>query len=81
MDGGTDEVIASFLARWQGVTGPERANYQLFLTELAAALDLVALEPASAQPGRPVVIDERPRCARLGTHGAAHSQTYFRFCS
>ena len=44
----TNEVIASFLARWQGVTGPERANYQLFLGELAAALDLPAPEPAEA---------------------------------
>jgi hypothetical protein len=40
------EAIAGFIARWQGVTGRERANYQLFLTELATALDLPAPEPA-----------------------------------
>ena len=31
--------IDAFIARWQGADGRERANYQLFLTELAALLD------------------------------------------
>jgi hypothetical protein len=42
------EAIAGFIARWRGVTGRERANYQLFLTELTAALELPAPEPAEA---------------------------------
>lgn len=35
-----------FLARWQNAGGTERANYQLFLTELCALLDLPLPEPA-----------------------------------
>jgi len=62
----TDEVIASFLARWQGVTGPERANYQLFLTELAAALDLPAPEPAEADDAANAYCFERRVAFRHG---------------
>ena len=32
--------INAFITRWSGASGPERANYQLFLTGLCAALDL-----------------------------------------
>lgn len=62
----TDEVIASFLARWQGVTGPERANYQLFLSELAAALDLPAPEPAEADDAANAYCFERRVAFRHG---------------
>jgi hypothetical protein len=62
----TDEVIASFLARWQGVTGPERANYQLFLSELAAALDLPAPEPAEADAAANAYCFERRVAFRHG---------------
>ncbi|MDR6285423.1 hypothetical protein HNR47_001424 [Methylopila jiangsuensis] len=44
-----DEAIEAFIARWQGrVGGQERANYALFLTELADALGAPRPEPASA---------------------------------
>jgi hypothetical protein len=36
----------AFIARWSGVTGSERANYQLFITELCALLELPGPEPA-----------------------------------
>ena len=47
-----DETLSGFIARWQGVTGRERANYQLFLTELTPVLDLPGPEPAAADPER-----------------------------
>jgi len=39
--------LDAFIARWQAAKGSERANYQLFLTELCEALDLPRPEPAS----------------------------------
>jgi len=43
--------IEAFIARWQHADGRERANYQLFLTELAALLELPRPEPAGADAG------------------------------
>ncbi|HYN60406.1 MAG TPA: type IIL restriction-modification enzyme MmeI, partial [Rubrivivax sp.] len=37
---------AAFIARWQGVSGSERANYQLFIGELCRLLDVPEPEPA-----------------------------------
>ncbi|WP_395620909.1 hypothetical protein [Dokdonella sp.] len=66
-----DDITASvetFLARWQGADGRERANYQLFLTELAALLELPAPEPASADDRANAYVFER----RVGfRHGDA----------
>jgi len=42
------DPIGTFIARWEGAGGTERANYQLFLTELCALLDLPQPEPARA---------------------------------
>jgi hypothetical protein len=39
--------VEGFIARWSGVSGGERANYQLFLTELAEVLELPKPEPAT----------------------------------
>ncbi|MBL8444665.1 MAG: class I SAM-dependent DNA methyltransferase, partial [Zoogloeaceae bacterium] len=38
--------VDAFITRWQGSGGSERANYQLFLTELCALLDLPQPQPA-----------------------------------
>ena len=38
--------VADFIQRWQHAGGSERANYQLFLTELCALLGLPQPEPA-----------------------------------
>lgn len=62
----TDDAIAGFLARWQGVTGRERANYQLFLTELAAALELPGPEPAAADDAANAYCFERKVVFRHG---------------
>ena len=51
--------IDAFIARWQGADGRERANYQLFLTELAALLELPAPEPASADDRANAYVFER----------------------
>ena len=40
-------AISAFITRWQAASGSERANYQLFLTELTEALGLPRPEPAS----------------------------------
>lgn len=40
------EHLDTFLARWQKAGGTERANYQLFLTELCSLLELPLPEPA-----------------------------------
>ncbi|WP_295392644.1 DNA methyltransferase [uncultured Thiodictyon sp.] len=41
-------LIDTFIARWSTATGTERANYQLFLTELCALLGLPQPDPARA---------------------------------
>ncbi len=37
---------AAFIARWQGVDGSERANYQLFVAELCRLLEVSEPGPA-----------------------------------
>ena len=39
-------AVDAFIARWSSATGAERANYQLFLTELCALLELPGPDPA-----------------------------------
>jgi ubiquitin len=41
-------AIDDFIARWQHADGTERANYQLFLTELAELLQLPRPQPAAS---------------------------------
>ncbi len=41
------DTVDPFITRWQAAGGSERANYQLFLTELAALLDLPRPDPAA----------------------------------
>ena len=42
------DPIDLFIARWQSAGGSERANYQLFITELCVLLELPKPEPAQA---------------------------------
>ena len=58
-DDGIGERIEAFLNRWQGVTGSEQANSQLFLAELCKALDLPEPEPASEASGDNAYVFER----------------------
>lgn len=43
---GEQKAIEAFITRWACVTGSERANYQLFITELCGLLELPLPEPA-----------------------------------
>ena len=66
----------AFIARWQGVGGSERANYQLFVTELLSAqarpLSLAEIQARFSARGRwrerlPMILDTlaalgRARC-------------------
>ena len=38
--------IAAFITRWQHASGSERANYQLFITELCELLGVPKPDPA-----------------------------------
>jgi len=55
----TPETIEAFIARWKGVDGTERANYQLFLTDLCRLLDLPEPEPAREDEDGNVYVFER----------------------
>ncbi len=44
-------TFADFFTRWSAATGGERANYQLFLTELCELLELPKPEPAQKEAG------------------------------
>lgn len=39
-------AVERFIERWQAAGGSERANYQLFVHELCALLDLPTPDPA-----------------------------------
>jgi hypothetical protein len=44
------EVIDSFITRWENSGAAERANYQMFLSELCDLLDVPRPEPTSLDP-------------------------------
>ncbi len=62
----TANPVEAFIARWQGADGRERANYQLFLSELAALLEVPAPEPASADNAANAYVFERRVVFRHG---------------
>ena len=47
------DPIEAFIARWHDAGGSERANYQLFITELCELLALPKPELLHIWPGRP----------------------------
>lgn len=51
--------IENFITRWTGTSGSERANYQLFLTELCTLLGLPLPEPASKDTENNAYVFER----------------------
>jgi hypothetical protein len=55
----TAGTIEAFVARWENAGGSERANYQLFLTELCALLNLPRPDPADAQTAHNTYVFER----------------------
>lgn len=53
------DTIDAFIERWKSVDGTERANYQLFLTELCRLLDLPQPDPASSSTEENAYVFER----------------------
>ena len=61
----TDTSLQSFIARWHASGRRERANYQLFLAELSAVLDVSAPDPTSpVEAGNAYVFEKAVRAAR-----------------
>jgi hypothetical protein len=58
--------ITAFITRWSAASGSERANYQLFLTELCELLELPRPEPASDDTRDNAYVFER----RVDIHNA-----------
>ena len=52
-------AVEAFIERWRETGGKERANYQLFLTELCRLLDLPGPEPAGADDEDDAYVFER----------------------
>ncbi len=53
------EVVASFVARWSASEAAERANYQLFLTELCELIGVAKPEPTKANVAENAYVFER----------------------
>ena len=51
--------VDAFITRWSAATGNERANYQLFLTELCAVLAVPPPEPACEDTRQNAYVFER----------------------
>jgi hypothetical protein len=54
-----ENAIETFIARWQSAGGSERANYQLFITELCELLALPKPDPAQADARDNAYVFER----------------------
>lgn len=54
-----NNAVDAFIERWRDTGGKERANYQLFLTELCQLLDLPGPEPAGPDPVENSYVFER----------------------
>ncbi|HEY9135680.1 MAG TPA: type IIL restriction-modification enzyme MmeI, partial [Pseudomonadales bacterium] len=54
-----EDQAQQFIQRWQNANGSERANYQLFLTELCALVGLDRPDPASEDTEENAYVFER----------------------
>ncbi len=81
-DATPDAALGAFIARWQGAGGSERANYQLFLTELCALLDLPPPDPAGSDTQDNAYVFERRVIIRQPDGSASHGfiDLYRRAC-
>ncbi len=59
-------ALDAFLIRWRDADGSERANYQLFVGELCALLDMPTPQPATGQPEQDGYVFERRVLFRHG---------------
>jgi hypothetical protein len=60
------DTVEAFIVRWQSAGGSERANYQLFITELCELLGLPKPEPAKAEAQDNAYVFERRVTFRHG---------------
>ena len=65
----TDPSLHAFIARWHASGAAERANYQLFLAELCAVLDVPAPDPASPVEAENAYVFEKAVPLPGGTTG------------
>lgn len=68
----TDQAVEVFITRWgDGISrgGNERANLQMFVTELCTLLDLPQPDPSGAQVGDNAYVFERKLIERLADGG------------
>jgi hypothetical protein len=63
--------IDSFISRWATSGGAERANYQLFLTELCDLLEVPRPDPAGPDSSEHTYVFER--AVRFDNLGGTHS--------
>ncbi|MBK8639039.1 MAG: class I SAM-dependent DNA methyltransferase [Chromatiaceae bacterium] len=75
-------IVAAFIARWSAASGTERANYQLFLTELCTLLGLPRPDPAREDTQDNVYCFERRVCFQHGdgTQSQGFIDLYRRAC-
>ncbi|WP_018872611.1 DNA methyltransferase [Thioalkalivibrio sp. ALJ16] len=76
------EQVEAFLDRWRDTGGSERANYQLFLTELCALLGLPQPDPASDDTRDNAYVFERRVTIRNpdGSENRGYIDLYRRGC-
>ncbi|WP_018951355.1 DNA methyltransferase [Thioalkalivibrio sp. AKL12] len=76
------EQVEAFIERWRDTGGSERANYQLFLTELCKLLDLPHPDPASDDTADNAYVFERRVTIRNpdGSENRGYIDLYRRGC-
>ena len=81
-DGLDPALLDAFISRWSAATGGERANYQLFLTELCALLGLPQPDPAREDTQDNAYCFERRVCFQHGdgTQSQGFIDLYRRSC-
>jgi hypothetical protein len=74
--------VAAFIARWQGSAAAERANYQLFLSELCDLLEVARPDPSRAADADNAYVFERAVTFRYadGSTSAGRIDLYKRGC-
>lgn len=69
-----DDPVEHFIATWQGKDGSERANYQLFVTQLCELLALPLPQPAQADSAENAYVFERH--VKLGLGDGSQADRY-----
>ena len=70
----TGNDVGEFVRRWSASSSAERANYQLFLSELCDALGVGRPEPTGAEEGRNQYVFEKTVTFRHGDGTTSHGR-------